>query len=167
MQNESWAWLFRRVPPEQHNQLMLVTGSGTEIAVQSLLRIESTFIAIKGRLSGSQDAGRIYFIPYTNIDYFGLQRDVKESEFDAIFGVGVLTEVAPAPVAAAPAPAPAASPVPVPVPLPVEVSLPASTSVSLSGKTPLPLKSEVLERFRSRLGSQSMIGPSPLNPADG
>ena len=50
MQSEMWAWLFRRVPAEQHNQIVLMTRSGTEIAVQALLRIEERFLAIKGRL---------------------------------------------------------------------------------------------------------------------
>jgi hypothetical protein len=172
MTSDMWAWLFRRVPAEQHNQLMLMTGSGTEIAVQALLRIETDFIAIKGRLSGSQDAGRIYFIPYTNIDYFGMQRDVKETEFDAIFGEGSLTPSAPV---AQPTPSAAASSksacgpgvvVPVPAAQP-GVDIPVSTSVSQ--KTPLPLKSEVLERFRSRIASasQSLNGTSPFRPADG
>jgi hypothetical protein len=164
MQSDMWAWLFRRVPAEQYNQLVVMTGTGTEIAVQSLLRIEADFIAIKGRLAGSQDAGRVYFIPFTNIDYFGLQRDVKESEFDAIFGAGSLSFST---QAAAPSPAPTAPPAPAPVAAPV--SLPAveiPTSTSVSQKTPLPLKSEVLERFRSRIAGQSLNG-TPPRPADG
>jgi hypothetical protein len=148
MQTAMWGWLFRRVPPEQHNQLALVTRSGTEIAIQVLLRIEPDFLVIKGRLSGSQDAGRVYFIPFANIDYFGLQRDVKETEFDAIFGSGTLTAPSPTPAQLAEAVAP-------PDP-PPSVSEPSSAkSTSVSQKTPLPLKSEVLERFRSRIASSS------------
>jgi hypothetical protein len=164
MQSDMWAWLFRRVPAEQHNQLVLMTGSGTEIAVQALLRIEDDFIAIKGRLAGSQDAGRVYFIPFTNIDYFGIQKDVKESEFDAIFGTGSLTvgPVTPSnpslPDAGAPLLLPAAPAAP--------AELPVSTSVS--HKTPLPLKSEVLERFRSRIaGATGSHNGAALRPADG
>lgn len=147
MQTAMWGWLFRRVPPEQQNQLMLVTGSGTEIAIQAILRVEPDFIAIKGRLSGSQDAGRVFFIPFTNIDYFGFQRDVKEEEFDAIFGAGNLTSSAPAPALPAEAPAHGGA---------TAVADPAaSKSASVSQKTPLPLKSEVLERFRSRIATSS------------
>jgi hypothetical protein len=165
MQSDMWAWLFRRVPAEQHNQLVLMTGSGTEIAVQALLRIEADFVAIKGRLAGSQDAGRVYFIPFTNIDYFGIQKDVKESEFDAIFGTGSLAvdsgAASNSSIAAAGTPAVTPSTAPE-----VTAELPASTSVSQ--KTPLPLKSEVLERFRSRIaGASSSPGDAALRPADG
>ncbi len=162
MQNEMWAWLLRQVPADQHNQLMIVTGSGTEIAVQALLRVEGDFVAIKGRLAGSQDAGRVYFIPYANVDYFGLQRDVKETEFDAMFGAGSLSASVPA--AAATVAAPAAPPTPAPA-APLTAEVPVSTSVS--NKTPLPLKSEVLERFRSRIATASpSIAGGSLRPPD-
>jgi hypothetical protein len=165
MQNEMWAWLLRRVPVEQHNQLMMVTGSGTEIAVQALLRVESDFVAIKGRLAGSQDAGRVFFIPYANIDYFGLQRDVKETEFDAIFGDGSLSASLPAAVAApaTTAVAPAAA-----LPAGPAATSPAEApaSASVSQKTPLPLKSEVLERFRSRIAGATPTLSGPPRPPD-
>jgi hypothetical protein len=164
MQCEMWVWLLRRVPPEQHNQLMMVTRSGVEIALQVLLRIEAEFVAVKGRLAGSQDAGRVFLIPYDNIDYFGFQRDVKESEFDEIFGTGTLTCDTPAQTSAA-AVAVAGPPASVTsLPIPVEMS----HSTSVSQKTPLPLKSEVLERFRSRIAgaSQSLSGVQQ-RPSDG
>jgi hypothetical protein len=162
MQSDLWAWLLRRVPAEQHNQLMLVTRSGTEIAVQSLLRVESELIAIKGRLAGSQDAGRVYFIPYSNIDYLGIQRDVKETEFDAIFGTSSLMEQAGIRSSAPPAAMIHQQPAN------VAHEAPVSTSVSISQKTPLPLKSEVLERFRSRIaGASASHNGTNLRPVDG
>jgi hypothetical protein len=161
MQSDMWAWLFRRVPAEQYNQLVIMTNTGTEIAVQTLLRIEPDFIAIKGRLAATQDAGRVYFIPFINIDYFGFQRDVKETEFDDMFGAGPLSLSVPAAIANAARVVPVvqpAAPAPV-VPAAPPASLPAveiPNSASVSQKTPLPLKSEVLERFRSRIAGQPL-----------
>src|SRR3954453_2418727 len=86
MQNSAWVALLRHIPAEQHNQFSLVTVSGTEITVQSLLRIEQEFVAMKGRLAGSQDAGRVFFIPYANIDYFGTSKPIKDSDFNDLFG---------------------------------------------------------------------------------
>jgi hypothetical protein len=165
MQSEMWVWLLRRVPADQYNQLMLLTRSGMEIAVQTLLRIEAEFVAIKGRLAGSQDAGRVFLIPFTNIDYVGFQKDVKESEFDAIFGTGSLTPVTGA--AAPPAPGQPVSTESASGAAPgSSVEVPVTTSISQ--KTPLPLKSEVLERFRSRIaGASPSLGGVPLRPADG
>src|SRR3954467_2670779 len=86
MRSSVWAALLRVIPPEQHNILMVVTGSGTEITVQTILRIDDEFLAFKGRLAGSQDAGRLYFIPLKNLDYFGFNRTVKDEEYAEMFG---------------------------------------------------------------------------------
>src|SRR4051812_18813544 len=101
MQNSAWVALLRHVPVEQQDLFSLVTVSGSEISVQSLLRIEQEFVIIKGRLAGSQDAGRIFFIPYANLDYFGTSHPIKESDFTETFASLVLPSAA----AAAPAPA--------------------------------------------------------------
>src|SRR5262245_49890491 len=85
MQNSAWVALLRHIPAEQQDQYMLVTVSGTEVAIQSLLRIEEGFVALKGRLAGSQEAGRVFFIPYEQIDYFGTQKPIKDTEFAEVF----------------------------------------------------------------------------------
>src|SRR5262249_29685037 len=140
MQNSAWEALLRHVPPEQHNQFMLVTISGTEITIQSLLRIEQEFVALKGRLAGSQDAGRLFFIPYASIDYFGTGQSMKESEFNEVFGSLVLPEAAPAPVEPS-----------------VLASAPARPEVP---QRPA-IRSEVLDRYRSRPASSSALLPDP------
>ena len=140
MQSSVWALLLRQGPAEQHHNLMLVTSGRTEIAIQSVLRIDHQFLAIKGRLAGSQEAGRVFFIPYNQIDYLGFQQPVKESEFQEMFG-GLNI---PAPEAVAPPeparPAPAVAPEPTPTPAPA----------AAGGRPPTPIKSAVLERFRAR-----------------
>ena len=116
----------------------LVTVSGTEIAIQGLLRIEQEFVALKGRLSGSQEAGRVFFIPYANIDYFGTLSPVKDSEFNETFG----SLVVPATAAAA-----------APADLGVLASAPARPE-----PTPRPtIRSEVLDRYRSRPSSAALL----------
>ncbi len=81
-----WATLLRCIPPEHHNILMLVTRCGTEIALQNILRLDDEVLAVRGRLAGSQDSGRLYFVPLDNIDYFGFNRMVKDEEYTAMFG---------------------------------------------------------------------------------
>ena len=151
MQSSVWALLLRQVPAEQHHNLMLVTSGRTEIAIQSVLRIDHQFMAIKGRLAGSQDAGRVFFIPYNQIDYLGFQQPVKDSEFQEMFGGLTI----PAPHEAAPAeptrPAPALAPEPTPTP-------------PTGARPATPIKSAVLERFRAR----SVTSPGPaLRPSGG
>jgi hypothetical protein len=161
MQNAAWMALWRRLPPDQHDQLMVVTAIGTEIAIQNILRIEEDFVVIRGRLAGSSDTGRVFFIPYNQINYAGFQKAIKEDEFNALFG-----ENEP-PAAAAPVPeAAAAQPL---GPNPLLSKLPGSPNGSLtttdrprtSNRPPLPLKPELLERLRSRSHQGTSPRPAP------
>jgi hypothetical protein len=143
MQNYAWIALLQHIPPEQQSRFMLVTSSGTEIAIQSFLIIEGEFVAVKGRLSGTQDQGRVFFIPYAHIDYFGFAQAIKDEEFTEMFGTLEVPSPPPVLPAAANERAPDtvldAPPPPVAPAPPVSPSRPA-------------IRSEVLERFRSRMG---------------
>lgn len=142
MQNSAWVALLRHIPAEQHNQFMLVTTAGTEIAIQSLLRIEQEFVALKGRLSGSQDAGRVFFIPFANIDYVGTSSPIKDSDFNEAFGSLIL------PGATCTLPPP-----------PVEPSALAGVPTRTDSGPRPSIRSEVLDRYRSR-PSSSVILPN-------
>jgi hypothetical protein len=145
MQSNAWGHLLRLIPTEKHQSLSLVTTGGTEIALQGILRIEREFVAIKGRLAGCQDAGRVYFIPYTHIDYIGTQVEVKDAEFEAMFGQ---VELSGTPAAPSPAAEAAVSP-----------SVSQNTPVPVDGPSAVPIRSAVLERFRSR----SLSAPNGLS----
>jgi hypothetical protein len=148
MQSAAWVKLFRHVPAEEQGKLMLVTISGTEIAIQCFLRIDPESIAVKGRLAGSQDAGRVFFIPYAHIDYLGYQQPLKESDFHDVFGSLQLPGAAA--VVEPPAAATAAEPANAPEPAP-ETEPPAPDGTSAPGvRNPLAIKSTVLEKFRAR-----------------
>jgi hypothetical protein len=151
MHSSAWVALLKHIPPEHHNRLMLVTSGGTEIAIQCFLRVEPELLALRGRLAGSQDTGRVFFVPYANIDYFGFGQEVKESEFHQLFNGLVLPEV-PARIAAPVDDEPARAGAPDPQP----------------GSGPRPaIRSEVLERFRSnRPGSSSNLPRPARNGAD-
>ncbi|HVS39801.1 MAG TPA: hypothetical protein VMS17_29860 [Gemmataceae bacterium] len=128
----AWARLLRLIPAKDQDGLMVVTSNHTEFAVQAILRLDHDFLIIKGRLAGSQEAGRVFFIPYKEIDHIGFYRAVKEPEFNEMFAGLDAPPVESAGTAAEPE----------------------------SSKTPM--KSAVLERFRSR--SATVIAPSPLAP---
>lgn len=145
MQNFAWVALLRQIPEEQHNQYMIFTTSGTEIAVQSLLRIEQEVVVVKGRLSGSQDAGRVFFVPYERIDYFGTQQPMKDSDFNETFNSLVL------PSAAQPDPAGQSES--------AGVLGQAGPARPDSGQRPA-IRSEVLERYRNRPSSAAIL-PTP------
>jgi hypothetical protein len=154
MHGSVWVALMRQIPPEQQNQYMLMTRSGVEIAIQSLLRVEPHLVILKGRLAGSQEAGRIFFLPYHNIDFVGSAQPMTDSDFNETFGSLVFPEALPAPP-----------------PDTIEVSTtnvqdpaaPARPS-SPQGTNPA-IRSEVLERFRSNRPTSSLNLPSPVAPS--
>lgn len=141
MHNAAWVKLLSHIPAQEQSNLMLVTTSGTEIAIQCLLRLDPECLALRGRLAGSTDAGRVFFVPYSHIDYFGFQQPLKEAEFHELFSnLELLGPAAPLPPMQATAPPEAAAPAP-----PVAPSAHPTPS-----RSPLAIKSVVLEKFRSR-----------------
>jgi hypothetical protein len=139
MPSAAWARLLRLVPTKDQDGLMLLTSNRTEFAIQAILRFDPDFLIIKGRLAGSQDQGRVFFIPYEQIDHVGFYRSVKDAEFNEMFA-DLEESVAASEESVAASEAPAAE--------------------TNGSKTPM--KSAVLERFRSR--SAASIATSPLAP---
>jgi hypothetical protein len=150
MQNASWGTLLRQLPADQHDTLIVRTTTGTEIAVQNLLRIDFEFVIVRGRLAGSQDQGRVFILPYENIDYFGVNRVVKDEEYNALFAGVVIPDPGARPTEQIPAVAapPAAHATPSAKKTVSDGPLPAvkPSRAAAAG----PVKSSVLERFRTR-----------------
>lgn len=168
MRNQTWVVLVKYLSPEVQPRLMLVTVGGQEISMQSILRIEQDFMVVKGRLSGSQDAGRVFFVPYAQIDYLGFQNPVKDEEFNEIFRNLVLPEGA-------------EDPLPIPTATSTGTSDPGLTPATPAGSSPasyssLPrpngsgprpaIKSVVLERFRARNSAISEPTTPPARPGE-
>jgi hypothetical protein len=86
MQNHDWIELFRLIPEPQHNILVLTTHSGVDLAIELIIRTELTYLVFRGRVCGQTDDGRIFFLPYNQIDFLQLNRSVKESEIRELFG---------------------------------------------------------------------------------
>jgi hypothetical protein len=166
MQDKAWAALFHHIPVKKQDNLMIVTRAATEIAIQSILKIDRQFVALKGRLAGSQDTGRLFFIPFSEIDYLGFSTSVREDEFVEMFGELKVPhhEEHAHPVTESATPEPAAPVVPsvvAPPTLPVPQPLPAPSGLAAGLLQPTltegerggaPIRSTVLERFRGRNG---------------
>lgn len=147
MNAKTWIALFRHIPPEKQPLFTLITANGTELTVQAFLRIEEEFLIVKGRLAASQDAGRVFFIPYHLIDTFSYTNPVRESDVEELFGSLKL--------------APAADPAPAVEPIPARPS-----SMNLPQPKPS-IRSEVLERFRNNRPGSSLTLPRPGDTGHG
>ena len=94
MQNADWIALFRRMPEELHCKLVLVMQNRTDISIDTIFRLEPSYVVIRGRLGGTVEGGLLFMVPYDQITNIFVNREIKEDEVNALFG-------------AVPAPAPA------------------------------------------------------------
>lgn len=88
MENTDWINLLRLVPEQEHNKLVVTTLTGVDLNIELILRMDETFLVFRGRISGITDEGRVFFLPYRQIDYLQLNRQVKEAEIRRLFGEG-------------------------------------------------------------------------------
>ena len=96
MQSEDWIELLGIIPADQHNLLVLTTLTGIDLCIETILRAETSYLVFRGRVAGQTDDGRVFFIPYRQIDYLQINRQVKEAEIRRMFGDTSDGEQAPA-----------------------------------------------------------------------
>jgi hypothetical protein len=153
--------LLRRIPANYVDKLYLVTSVGVEFSIQSIVHCDSEFLVVRGRQAGTSDAGRPFFIPYSQINLLGFQKSIREDEVRSLF---TASGAAPAPVeepeeaplvdeqlelAEAPLPAPEPPPAPVALPEPPKEVRPAPAAPA-DGRA-VPSKSKVLANLRARM----------------
>ena len=114
MTNLEWIEMLRVVPDDDQNAMVIVLQNGAEITVDTLFRFEPNFLVMRGRVGGTTDEGRAFFIPYDQMLYCRIERVTNIAEIrDFMQGkskavVPVVTEpvinVGPAPIVLAPVP---------------------------------------------------------------
>jgi len=107
--NEAWIAMIRRIPGSLHDAIALGLTTGVEIVVQKIVRLEPDFMILRGRLAGTQDTGRAILVPYAQLTFVAITRELKDPELEEIFGKAAPAAIADAP--AAPAHAAPAEPV--------------------------------------------------------
>lgn len=86
MKNQDWIELIRLFPEAEQNTLVLTTISGVDLNVEMILRTEPNYLVFRGRVSGQLEDGRAFFLPYSQIDFLQMNREVREVEIRSIYG---------------------------------------------------------------------------------
>jgi hypothetical protein len=146
MQNVEWIDMLRVLPLEHHNTIVLVLKNQSEIAVDIFFRFEPNFLVMRGRVAGTTDEGRAFFIPYDQMVYYRIERVVNLSELQTIFDS--LPERTIAPDSESAAPVPAAAPAPE---TPPEPAAPQPTDAMTT-------RNALLDRIRAARSSPSGSG---------
>ncbi len=113
MTNKEWIDMLRSVPEENQNTIVVVLQNGCEINVDTFFRFEGNYVIMRGRVGGTTDEGRAFFVPYSQMLYFRIERVTNLAELREMLGgtIGALpATIEPVlpivPVAAIPANAP-------------------------------------------------------------
>ncbi len=85
MTNIEWIDMFRVIPEHEHSKLVIVLLTGMELSVDTLLRFETNFLVLRGRVAGTVDEARGFFVPYAQMLCFRLERTMKLEELTAFF----------------------------------------------------------------------------------
>jgi hypothetical protein len=164
MQGRTWIKLLQRIPPEQHDTLAITTTTGTEISIQTVFRMEDDLMIIRGRMSGTTDLGRVFFIPYDQINYLTITREVRETEIRALLGDA--PKLAPAVQRILDTPSPSqleieeAQPAPPPAPVP-EAAPTTPVPVKAGANLSIPRRSGLIARLRARTNVAPAAEPPP------
>lgn len=86
MRFEDCSELFQKIPKDDHAQINLILRGQGMITVDVIIRLEPTYVVLRGREQGSTDEGRAFFVPYEEIAYFRLEKVVKLGEIKAMYG---------------------------------------------------------------------------------
>src|SRR5262245_3071259 len=98
MQGPAWVALLRRIPPAIHNRLIAVMTTGTAIWLQDSVRLERDYAAVRGRMAGTQETGRVLILPFDQITYLAFAKNMTEPEIQTVLGKpGALPAVVEAP----------------------------------------------------------------------
>lgn len=144
MRREDCIEMFKRIPEDMHPQVNLVLHNAFIVTVESIARYEATYLVFRGREGGTSDDGRAFFVPYEEISYIRIEREVRMGELKKMYGetgyvdaedrLGTVVKEATPEVAKAQLD----NPTPQPTPTPIIMSDPASIA-----------KQNLLDRIRA------------------
>src|SRR5438552_2422644 len=87
MHREDVQDILRRIPEVDLSKMQILLRNGYVVTVDVVIRFEATYCVIRGREGGTTDEGRGFFIPYEEIVTFKLERVMKLSEMNRMYGV--------------------------------------------------------------------------------
>src|SRR5438067_1920510 len=150
MRREDVLELIQKLPKEDHSKVMLVLTSGIGINVEVLFRTEAEYMVIRGREAGTNDDNRAFFLPYGEVAYLKLERPVKLTELQRMYGQPMDPSLDDTPIedgSSVATPLPAGLPE-LPVPVPAQALDPAAIA-----------RKNLLERIRAARTSAGAAGP--------
>lgn len=86
MMDKDWVEFFKAIPEQEHELLMVSLKNGAEVAFQRIMKYMDKIMVVRGRLGGTDDADRIFCIPYEHIDLAFFTRPQSDQVVQDMFG---------------------------------------------------------------------------------
>ena len=163
MQSASWITLFRRIPTNLHDGLVLTISTGGEVVVQKIIKLDVDVVVIRGRMAATHDAGRVMVLPFSQLIAINFVRRLSEQDVTNVFGQNAQSFAADielqAPTTEEQAEKEAQADAEV---KPAAAHKPTAPKPA-AGKPAMPSKADLLAKLRSRLADGAK-GPGSLQP---
>ena len=92
MRRDDLCDILDKMPPNDLTKTVLLLRFGTAITLDSVLRKEKEYLVARGREAGTNDDARAFFVPYDEILFVKLDRTVKLSDLQKMYGDAVSNE---------------------------------------------------------------------------
>ena len=81
-----WRKFFEELPASEHELVILSLKNGAEVAVQRVMKYMDTFMVLRGRLGGTEDAGHVFCLPYDQMEFVLFSRIQPDQTVVEMFG---------------------------------------------------------------------------------
>ena len=85
MLREELVDILGRIPEVDHPKVQFVMQNGSMMSLDILVRMEATYLVMRGREAGNQDEGRAFFVPFVDISFLKIERVMTLLEMDAMY----------------------------------------------------------------------------------
>jgi hypothetical protein len=85
MRREDVVDILGRTPEADLTKTQFLLRTGQAISLDTLIRFEPTYLVARGREAGNQDEGRGFFLPYDDIIFMKIERQMTIVELDTMF----------------------------------------------------------------------------------
>jgi len=92
MQRDTVYELITKIPKVDVTKTVLMLRFNASITLDLVVRYEEDYLVVRGREAGTNDDGRAFFVPYEEILFVKLDRTVKLSDLQKMYGETVTNE---------------------------------------------------------------------------
>src|SRR5262245_21577141 len=79
--------ILSRIPAQDLGKMQVMLHNGYAFSIETVVRFEEHYFVFRGREAGVTEEGRGFFVPYDEIVTFKLERPVRVSEMNRMYGV--------------------------------------------------------------------------------